>query len=686
MPSNIRSRSPGAAKGNARSAPSPSRTTKGGSKSSGGSKADQPTQAVRVVVRVRPQMPTDQGTSCEAMQLDPDGVHIQLTPPSGPQEKRQGHKYQFDAALYCDATQEDVYEKAHVQQLVNSAASGIHATIFAYGQTGSGKTYTMEGYSYHNQPKAKGAPVADFDMTPPEQLGITPRAVFALFEALNKDPERRFCVKCSYVQIYKEQAYDLLNPTSLMAGPGGEPPSPNIVRGKTLQKEWNERDTGGLNQGALRMRWSKQEDFYLENLFKVEVGTADEALSLFRAGVSNKVMASHRLNAQSSRSHCLFTLYIDTCPMASPTEVISSRLTLVDLAGSERGATVGATEGRLRDESVAINKSLFTLRHVITCLADNSTKEAKASSGKEADKNMLPPYRDSKLTSLLKNSLGGNAMTVMVACVAPVDSFYEENLSTLEYARQAARITNVVQVNEDPKTKLIRELRAEVAFLREQLAAVQGPGAAALGYRPSQGFPTGGGVLGAGLSEEMRQKLLESTENDINMMVSKLIDAIGLVQSLSAVNQQLRSAYDEISRHSEELRIDNDSLMIENAQVRDQLSFIESMTGIDASDADARRRASMVNQETDDRSKVNGALYNPQTAALLELQELRRENQLLHDRLKAVSAPGGLDGRNGTPLRSPGPGAVRKANTPNGQLAVEQCDSVAGCSVCDPAM
>lgn len=175
-------------------------------------------------------------------------------------------------------------------------------------------------------------------------------------------------------------------------------------------------------------------------------------------------MASHKLNAQSSRSHCLFTLYIDSSPLASPTEVISSRLTLVDLAGSERGSTVGATEGKLRDESVAINKSLFTLRHVITCLASNAGKEAAGAAAQASatlqqgatlggaqagaqSQAKLPPYRDSKLTSLLKNSLGGTAMTLMVACIAPVDTFYEENVSTLEYARQAARITNQVRTS-----------------------------------------------------------------------------------------------------------------------------------------------------------------------------------------------------------------------------------------------
>jgi hypothetical protein len=254
------------------------------------------------------------------------------------------------------------------------------------------------------------APAADFEGTPPEQLGVTPRAVHELFGALAKDPERRASVRCSYVQIYKEQAYDLLNPTSIMMGPDGQ--QITVPANKKQPGKWH---TGAASTqavpgmgGALRMRWTKISDFYLENLFKVECNSADEALDLFRSGCANKIMASHRLNHSSSRSHCLFTLYIDSSPLASPTEVISSRLTLVDLAGSERGATVGATEGKLRDESVAINKSLFTLRHVITCLANIAQQDARAANGDEASApaaRVNPPYRDSKVGTFLPPSL-----------------------------------------------------------------------------------------------------------------------------------------------------------------------------------------------------------------------------------------------------------------------------------------
>ncbi|GAX73258.1 hypothetical protein CEUSTIGMA_g712.t1 [Chlamydomonas eustigma] len=505
-------------------------------------------QSVRVVVRVRPLTSTDNGGTCSALSINPNGQHVQL---SAPHDKRTTRQFSFDAALDQHISQEDMYSTSGVQGLVDAAAQGYHSTIFAYGQTGSGKTFTMEGFKYTMPSGNSGAtaakaraPTADFQNTPQHQLGIIPRAIAALFQALNSDTSRRSVVRCSYVQIYKEQAYDLLNPTSILSAMGPQ-----------HHNKQQQHGPGG-SSGALRMRWSKAEDFYLENLFKV--------------------MASHKLNASSSRSHCLLTLYIDSSPLSSPTEIISSRLTLVDLAGSERGSSIGATsEGKLRDESVAINKSLFTLRQVITCLAAASSQQQGGTTPSSH-----VPYRDSKLTSLLKNSLGGTSLTLMVACLAPSDAFYEENLSTLEYASKAARITNQVSLNEDAKTRLIRELRTEVAFLRQQLAAVQmgdyvkltGPGpngqqpargasqiprppgntsgastqSAASTLDVPSGFSAGASAAPGPSLEEMKQKLLESTQHDVGIMVEKLLDAISLVQSLAAVNQQLRTAYDQV--------------------------------------------------------------------------------------------------------------------------------------------
>eukprot|EP00899_Mesostigma_viride_P022462 jgi/Mesvir1/33/Mv19461-RA.3 len=310
----------------------------------------------------------------------------------------------------------------------------------------------MEGFEYARQGEAGEAPAVNLH-TRKERLGLIPRALGYLFDKVQAANDNRhnagyrYQVHASYVQIYKEQVYDLLNPNILYKIPD------------THDVPEDERQRHIPTQG-LRMRWGRREGFYLENVYKFECGTAEQALELFRAGVANKIMASHRMNMASSRSHALFILEVDSINTACPDEVKKSKLSLVDLAGSERASLVGAaSSSTLQQESIFINKSLFTLRKVISALAESPAKLVHV------------PYRDSKLTSLLKSSLGGTAMTLMVACVAPSDKYFEDNLSTLEYGSKAKNISNTLVVNEDPKTRLIRELRERVKFLEAQLAA-----------------------------------------------------------------------------------------------------------------------------------------------------------------------------------------------------------------------
>ena len=177
---------------------------------------------------------------------------------------------------------------------------------------------------------------------------------------------------------------------------------------------------------------------------------------MYNKGVKNKIVASHNLNAQSSRSHAIFTLTMEIIDNSAVDNVITSKMQLVDLAGSERSSQTGNT-GLPAKEAIDINKSLFTLRQVITSLAEGAKKRKTL--------NSHIPYRDSKLTSLLKQSLGGNSYSLMVACLAPSDRYVEENLSTLNYAMKASFIANEPTQNVDPKVKLINELREKVASL-----------------------------------------------------------------------------------------------------------------------------------------------------------------------------------------------------------------------------
>ena len=173
-----------------------------------------------------------------------------------------------------------------------------------------------------------------------------------------------------------------------------------------------------------------------------------EVLSLYNSGVKNKILAAHNANANSSRSHCILSLNIEAIDAETGT-ILNSKLQLVDLAGSEKVSQTG-NEGAALKESIEINKALFTLRQVITTLS--TIKEGESS---------YIPYRDSKLTSLLKQSIGGNSYCLMIACISPSDFFFEDNLSTLAYATKAACISNDPVKNLDPKTKLIKNLRVK---------------------------------------------------------------------------------------------------------------------------------------------------------------------------------------------------------------------------------
>ena len=230
----------------------------------------------------------------------------------------------------------------------------------------------MEGNS--DRPAPEGA-------NPEGSKGIIFRAIKELFdqiEAIRSEGKKHFRIYCSFLQIYNEKIYDLLNVNS-------------------------------LQEGGLRLRWNKEDQFKVENLYVFEVETENEARDVYSYGIKNRIMASHNLNLYSSRSHCLLTLTVEAMDKETMEQVVISKLQLIDLAGSERAAMTGnSANERHMKESIDINKSLFNLRKVISLLAE-------ASSGAVLSKDhTFIPYRDSKLTSLLKQSLGGNSYCLMV--------------------------------------------------------------------------------------------------------------------------------------------------------------------------------------------------------------------------------------------------------------------------------
>lgn len=388
--------------------------------------------SVRVAVRVRPMNRREkdltakciiqmEGTKTSIANLKiPDGV-------SGDSVRERVKTFTYDFSydsMDCKScafvSQEKVFKDLGLDVL-KAAFEGYNACVFAYGQTGSGKSYTMMGS--------------------PGDAGLIPRFCEGLFsriaEATRWD-EASFRTEVSYLEIYNERVRDLL-------------------RRKSTQT-YN-----------LRVREHPQDGPYVEDLSKHLVQNYSDVEELMEAGNINRTTASTDMNDVSSRSHAIFTINFTQAKFDAemPSETVS-KIHLVDLAGSERADATGATGVRLK-EGGNINKSLVTLGNVISSLADMSADGANTNLKK---KSVFVPYRDSVLTWLLKDSLGGNSKTIMIATVSPADVNYGETLSTLRYANRAKNIINKPTINEDGNVRLIRELRAEIARLKALL--VQG--------------------------------------------------------------------------------------------------------------------------------------------------------------------------------------------------------------------
>ena len=316
------------------------------------------------------------------------------------------------------AQQEDVYNCLG-EEFLDHNFEGYHTCIFAYGQTGSGKSYTMMGT--------------------PEQAGLIPRTCEDLFQRIgsNESANLSYSVRVSYFEVYNEHVRDLFQPRT-------DPPH------------------------YLKIRESPTEGPYVKDLTEIQVKNYGEILKYMRMGDSSRTTASTKMNDTSSRSHAVFTIMLKQIHHDYHTDETTERLArirLVDLAGSERAKATEATGQRLREGS-NINKSLTTLGRVIAALADPRHGRLHNSTRKNKD---IVPYRDSILTWLLKDSLGGNSKTAMIACIAPAD--YDETLSTLRYADQAKNIRTKAIINQDhvssgEKDAQISEMQETIRTLR----------------------------------------------------------------------------------------------------------------------------------------------------------------------------------------------------------------------------
>ncbi|XP_052893496.1 kinesin-like protein KIF21B isoform X2 [Anopheles moucheti] len=384
---------------------------------------DKESSSVRVAVRIRPQIPRELIDMCR--------VCTQVTP-GEPQVLLGSDKaFTFDYVFDMSTTQVSVYNNC-IEKLVDGALQGYNATVLAYGQTGSGKTYTMG---------------TGFERAVPEaQEGIIPRAVRHLFEGiaqLQQNPYDEngtylgavtFSVAAQFMELYNEEVIDLLDPYN---------------KGARVFKIF-EDSSGGISVAGATIK---------------PLAGPQEALNCLQQGALARTTASTQMNEQSSRSHALFTILIrrqrvmtaEQCGNADgDTETLTSKFHFVDLAGSERLKRTGATGERAR-EGISINCGLLALGNVISALGDKTKKVSHV------------PYRDSKLTRLLQDSLGGNSQTIMIACVSPSDRDFMETLNTLKYANRARNIKNKVQINQDQSSRTISLLRREIANLQLEI-------------------------------------------------------------------------------------------------------------------------------------------------------------------------------------------------------------------------
>ncbi|KAM9176102.1 kinesin-like protein KIF1B isoform 3-T5 [Mergus octosetaceus] len=375
--------------------------------------------SVKVAVRVRPFNSRETSKESKCI-IQMQGNSTSIINPKNPKEAPKSFSFDYSYWSHtspedpCFASQSRVYNDIGKEMLLH-AFEGYNVCIFAYGQTGAGKSYTMMGKQEESQ------------------AGIIPQLCEELFEKINdnSNEEMSYSVEVSYMEIYCERVRDLLNPK---------------------------------NKGNLRVREHPLLGPYVEDLSKLAVTSYTDIADLMDAGNKARTVAATNMNETSSRSHAVFTIVFTQKKHDAETDLSTekvSKISLVDLAGSERADSTGAKGTRLK-EGANINKSLTTLGKVISALAEVSKKKKKTD---------FIPYRDSVLTWLLRENLGGNSRTAMVAALSPADINYDETLSTLRYADRAKQIKCNAVINEDPNAKLVRELKEEVTRLKDLLRA-----------------------------------------------------------------------------------------------------------------------------------------------------------------------------------------------------------------------
>ncbi|XP_035690315.1 kinesin-like protein KIF12 isoform X4 [Branchiostoma floridae] len=464
--------------------------------------------SVRVVVRIRPPNDLENNRKDKVITQCPGKGALWVDNSTSGGRPKQ---FTFDGVFGAETSQYQMFESCGIKKLLDMALDGYACTAFAFGQTGSGKTHTITG------------PMTMFEDDTgqdAELQGLIQRAFLYLFDSIGqrkrRDPSTVYTLRATYLEIYNEQVKDLLNPAD----------RPNLP-----------------------VRWSKEQGFYVENLFCPEFENIDDIMAVLEEGMHNRHVGSHNLNEHSSRSHTMLTLNLD-CEMADPDDASTyvtkhGKICFVDLAGSEK-VKESKSAGDALVETTNINKSLLTLGNCISALSDPKKRSGHI------------PFRDSKLTKLLSDSLGGTGVTLMVACISPSAYNASETMNTLRYAVRAKRIKNKPLVRMDPREKLILSLQRELKRLRSENEYLR----TKLNFPQSRmGMVNGHRKEPPPEEETVKQSLVRHDTNDSDSLYEMLQEYMVENENLRHENTELFTSKDHIQREQVLLSRENDKLV-----------------------------------------------------------------------------------------------------------------------------
>ncbi|XP_051001002.1 kinesin-like protein KIF3B [Acomys russatus] len=549
-------------------------------------------ESVWVVVRCRPMNDKEKAASYDKV-VDMD---VKLGQVSVKNPKGASHEmpktFTFDAVYDWNAKQFELYDETF-RPLVDSVLKGFNGTIFAYGQTGTGKTYTMEG--------VRGDP---------EKRGVIHNSFHHIFTHISRSQNQQYLVRASYLEIYQEEIRDLLS------------------KGQTKRLKLKERPDTGV---------------YVKDLSSFVTKSVKEIEHVMNVGNQNRSVGATNMNEHSSRSHAILVITIECSEVGLDGEnhIRVGKLNLVDLAGSERQAKTGAQGERLK-EATKINLSLSALGNVISALVDGKSTHI--------------PYRDSKLTRLLQDSLGGNAKTVMVANVGPASYNVEETLTTLRYANRAKNIKNKPRVNEDPKDALLREFQEKIARLKAQLEK------RSIGRRKRrEKRREGGGSGGGGKEEEEEEEEGEEGEEEGDdkddywrKQQEKLeIEKQAIVEDHSLVAEEKMRLLKEKEKKMADLRREKDAVEMLDAKIKAMESklLVGGKNIVDHTNkqqkileqkrqeiAEQKRREREIQQQMESRDEETLELKETYTSLQQELDIKTKKLKKLFSKLQAVKA------------------------------------------------